>query len=76
VRHKGIILAVVVLAAALLLPFPSVRTTTVQIDAISGQVRKSTLWLGGHRSSWVESSELARPPSVIGNCVDAGLADD
>src|SRR4051812_9250741 len=58
-RRVGINFAIVVLGGVLLVPFASVRTTTVEVDAVSGQVRKSNLWTGGHRPESLESAELA-----------------
>jgi hypothetical protein len=58
-RRSSIILGVVILAGTLALPFATVRTTRIEVDAVSGQVRKSNRWAGGHRSTSVESSELA-----------------
>jgi hypothetical protein len=59
IRRVGIILGIVFVASALLAPFATVRTTTVEVDSVSGQVRTSNLWTGGHRSTSVESTELA-----------------
>jgi hypothetical protein len=65
-RRVGIIFGIVVLAGVLLVPFAPVRTTTVEVDAVSGQVRKSNLWTGGHRSTSVESTELADRLRALG----------
>ena len=58
-RRVGTILALVILAVALFVPSLPVRRTIIEVDAISGQVRRSSRWAGGHRSTAVESSELA-----------------
>lgn len=65
-RRVGIIFGFVVLAGFLLVPFASFRTTTVEVDAVSGQVRKSNLWAGGRRSMSVESSELSDRYRALG----------
>src|SRR5437773_1928457 len=55
-----LIITAFALAASWLEPFVTVRTTTVQVDAVSGEIRKLNLWLGGHRSTSAQYDALAR----------------